>query len=72
VAKALQATTAFAAREDSVLRQAKKLESIPDMFRIRIGRNYRLVVRQTTQQSLEVLDLIPRGQLENWIRRYMA
>jgi len=72
VAKALQATTAFAAREDSVLRQAKKLELIPDMFRIRIGRNYRLLVRQTTQQSLEAVDLIPRGQLENWIRRYMA
>jgi hypothetical protein len=47
VAKALQATTAFAAREDGVLRQAKKLELIPDMFRIRIGRNYRLLVRQT-------------------------
>jgi hypothetical protein len=72
VARALQATTAFAAREDTVLRQAKKLELIPDMFRIRIGRNYRLLVRQTTQQSLEVLDLIPRGQLENWIRRHMA
>jgi hypothetical protein len=72
VAKALQATTAFAAREDGVLRQAKKLELIPDMFRIRIGRNYRLLVRQTTQHSLEVLDLIPRGQLENWIRRHMA
>ncbi len=72
VAKALQATTAFAAREDGVLRQAKKLELIPDMFRIRIGRNYRLLVRQTTQPSLEVLDLIPRGQLENWIRRHMA
>jgi hypothetical protein len=54
------------------LRQAKKLELIPDMFRIRIGRNYRLLVRQTTPQSLEALDLIPRGQLENWIRRYMA
>jgi hypothetical protein len=72
VAKALQATTAFAAREDGVLRQAKKLELVPDMVRIRIGRNYRLLVRQTTQQSLEVLDLIPRGQLENWIRRHMA
>ncbi len=72
VARALQATTAFAAREDTVLRQAKKLELIPDMFRIRIGRSYRLLVRQTTQQSLEVLDLIPRGQLENWIRRHMA
>jgi hypothetical protein len=72
VARALQATTAFAAREDTVLRQAKKLELIPDIFRIRIGRNYRLLVRQTTQQSLEVLDLIPRGQFENWIRRYMA
>jgi predicted ribosome quality control (RQC) complex YloA/Tae2 family protein len=72
VARALQATTAFAAREDGVLRQAKKLELIPDMFRIRIGRSYRLLVRQTTQQSLEVLDLIPRGQLENWIRRHMA
>jgi hypothetical protein len=68
----LQATTAFAAREDGVLRQAKKLELIPDMFRIRIGRNYRLLVRQTTPQSLEALDLIPRGQLENWIRRYMS
>jgi hypothetical protein len=70
VAKAIQAAAGFAVRNQATLRQAAALERLSGVFRLRIGIHYRLLVRQTTADTLEVMDLIPRAQLENWIRHH--
>lgn len=70
VAKSLQSAAGFAARNPAILRQAAALERLAGVFRLRIGIHYRLLVRPTPEESLEVLDIIPRAQLENWIRHH--
>jgi hypothetical protein len=71
-AKGLQAAAGFAALEESALRQAAPLELLPGHFRIRVGIHHRLIVRQGEENILEVLDLIPRQNLETWIRQHSA
>ncbi|MCF6290863.1 MAG: SEC-C domain-containing protein [Desulfobacterales bacterium] len=70
VAKALRAAVGFAARDNAILRQAAVLERLPGVFRLRIGIHYRLLVRQAPEEMLQVMDIIPRAQLETWIRRH--
>jgi hypothetical protein len=72
VAKALRAAAGFAAMEEATLRQTAALERLPDTFRIRVGIHYRLLVRLGLKNTLEVLDLIPRQDLETWIRQHSA
>ena len=70
VAKALRAAVGFAVRDNAVLRQAAGLEGRPGVYRLRIGIHYRLLVRQTPEETFQVLDIIPRERLETWIRHY--
>jgi hypothetical protein len=70
VAKGIQAAAGFAVRNQATLRQAAALERLSGVFRLRVGIHYRLLVRQTTTDTLEIMDLIPRAQLENWIRHH--
>ena len=67
VAKALQAATGFATHDTQTLRQSKRLEKLPSVYRIRVGINYRLMLRWKKGEELEVLDLIPREELDKWI-----
>jgi hypothetical protein len=71
-AKALQAAAGFAAREESVLKQAAPLEQLPGYFRIRVGIHHRLLVRPGEENTLEVVDLIPRQNLDTWIRQHSS
>jgi hypothetical protein len=71
-AKALQAAAGFAARDESVLRQTAPLEQLPGYVRIRVGIHHRLLLRQGAKNSLEVMDLIPRQNLETWIRQHVT
>lgn len=70
VAKALQAAAGFGARDESVLRQAATLELMPGYFRVRVGIHHRLILRQGPENSLLVEDIIPRKNLETWIRKH--
>jgi SEC-C motif len=70
VAKALQAAAGFGARDESVLRQAATLELMPGYFRVRVGIHYRLILRQGPENRLLVEDIIPRKNLETWIRKH--
>lgn len=70
VAKALQAAAGFGAREEAVLRQAAPLELIPGYFRVRVGIHHRLILRQGPDNRLLVEDIIPRKNLETWIRKH--
>ncbi len=69
VAKSLQAAAGFAAHDKQVWRQTKGIETIPHIYRIRVGIHHRLMIQWEKEKGLKVLDLIPRAQLETWIRQ---
>jgi len=69
VAKSLQAAAGFAAHDKQIWRQTKGIETIPHIYRIRVGIHHRLMIRWEKEKVLKVLDLIPRAQLETWIRQ---
>ena len=69
VAKSLQAATGFAAHDKQIWRQTKGIETIPHIYRIRVGIHHRLMIQWEKEKGLKILDLIPRSQLETWIRQ---
>ena len=69
VAKSLQAAAGFAAHDKQIWRQTKGIETIPHIYRIRVGIHHRLMIQWEKEKGLKVLDLIPRAQLETWIRQ---
>jgi hypothetical protein len=70
VAKAMQAAVGFAVRNSAILRQTVGIERMPGHYRIRIGLHHRLIVRQTLGNELQILDVIPRKQLDTWIKQH--
>ena len=68
-AKAILAAGRFAAHEPAIWRQTKPLERLPEHYRIRLGLDYRLIVHWQPGKVLRILDVIPRQDLESWIRR---
>ena len=70
VAKALKAAAEFAAQEKTVWHHTKPIETLSRVYRIQIGRKYRLLFTWEPEVRLEILDLIHRRQLETWIKRY--
>ena len=67
--KAILAAGRFAAHETAIWRQTKPLERLPEHYRIRLGLDYRLIVHWQPGKVLRILDVIPRQDLESWIRR---
>ncbi len=72
VAKALRSVAGFTAYDKSIWRQAKQIETMDAIYRIRIGLQYRLLMRWQPGTKLEVLDLIPRQSLETWIKQHQV
>ena len=72
VAKALKAAVGFASHDEFVLRQTIPIRRIPGVYRIRIGMQYRLMLRWKPDEDLQILDLIPRSQLETWVKQHAA
>ncbi len=70
IAKAIQAAGRFAAHDTSIWRQTKPLERLPEHYRIRIGLDYRMILHWQPGKTLLILDLIPRQDLESWIKRH--
>jgi hypothetical protein len=68
-AKAILAAGRFAAHEAAIWRHTKPLERLPEHYRIRLGLDYRLIVHWQPGKVLKIVDLIPRQDLESWIRR---
>jgi hypothetical protein len=69
-AKAILAVGRFAAHEDSIWKQTKSIKRLPEHYRIRINIDYRMLVHWLPGKSLRILDLIPRQDLESWIKRH--
>ena len=70
VAKAIGAAADFASHDKSVWSRTKPIETLSRVFRIKIGRQYRLLIGWEPEVRLEILDLIHRSNLETWIKRY--
>ena len=70
-ASALKAVAGFAAYDSSVWRHTRSIKQLTNIYRVRIGIHYRLLLRWIPSQSLTVLDLIPRQDLETWIKRHL-
>jgi hypothetical protein len=68
-AKAILAAGRFASHETTIWRHTKPLERLPEHYRIRLGLDYRMIVHWRPGKTLRVLDVIPRQDLESWIRR---
>ncbi len=69
-AKALRAVAGFAAYDAATWQHARSIKILQDVYRIRIGMHYRLLLRWRPGQTLKALDLIPRQDLESWIKRH--
>jgi len=72
VAKALGAAADFASHDKSVWHRTKPIETLSRVFRIKIGRQYRLLIGWEPEVRLEIIDLIHRSNLETWIKRYAS
>jgi len=70
VAKAILAAGRFAAQDSVIWRQTKPIKRLQDHYRIRISLDYRMIVRWQPGKSLCILDIIPRQDLESWIKRH--
>ena len=70
VAKAILAAGRFAAHDDVIWRQTKPIKRLPEYYRIRISLDYRMIVRWRPGKTLRILDVIPRQDLESWIKRH--
>jgi hypothetical protein len=69
-AKAILAVGRFAAHEKAIWRETKPIKRLPEHYRIRISLDYRMIVRWQPGKSLRILDVIPRQDLESWIKRH--
>jgi len=70
VAKAILAAGRFAAQDPVIWQQTKTIQRLPEHYRIRINPDYRMIVHWLPGQSLFILDVIPRQDLESWIKRH--
>ena len=69
-AKAILAAGRFAAHDNAIWRQTKPIQRLSEHYRIRIGLDYRMIVHWRPGKSLRILDVIPRQDLESWIKRH--
>jgi hypothetical protein len=69
-AKAILAAGRFAAHDQAIWRQTKPIERLPKHYRIRIGLDHRMILKWLPGKALRILDVIPRQDLESWIKRH--
>jgi hypothetical protein len=60
----------LAAHEHAIWRQTKPIKRLPEHYRIRISLDYRMIVHWLPGKLLRILDVIPRQDLESWIKRH--
>ncbi len=70
VAKSLRALANFAAHDETIWRQTRGIERLPDVYRIRVDLSHRLLIKWKENCELKALDLLLRRDLENWIKQY--
>lgn len=68
-AKAIKAIGEFAAADKAIWRITRPIKRIAECYRIRAGRSYRILLHWKPDKMIQALDLIPRADLETWIRK---
>ena len=68
--RAILAAGRFASHEPTIWQQTKPIQRLPERYRIRIHRDYRMIVHWKPGKSLLILDVIPRQDLVSWIKRH--
>ncbi len=68
--KAVKAAAGFAVSDELIWRETKPIKRIANCYRIRISRNYRLLLQWKADTALTILECIHRSGLEAWIRRH--
>ncbi len=68
--RAILAAGRFASHEATIWQQTKPIQRLPERYRIRIHRDYRMIVHWKPGKSLLILDVIPRQDLVSWIKRH--
>jgi hypothetical protein len=67
VSKALIMAGKFAAQDAGAWSLTKTLYKFDNVYRIKVGRDYRMLIKWQPGICLEILDLIHRQELEKWI-----
>jgi len=70
-AKAILCAGRFACLDYTVWQQTKALKRLREHYRIRIHRDYRMIVRRRTGRPHLILDVIHRKQLDAWIKQHV-
>jgi len=70
ISKALKSVVGFAAHDPDIWKHTKKIEELTDIYRIRIGMHYRLLLEWHRDKLIRAIDLIKRENLEKWIKNY--
>jgi len=70
VRKAMIAVGQFAGHDPEIWKLTKRIKKLNNYYRIRIHRGYRLLLHWQPNEELSVVEIIPRQELENWIKRH--
>lgn len=70
VRKAMIAIGQFAGHDAEIWTLTKRIKKLNNYYRIRIHRGYRLLLHWQPNEELSIVDIIPRQELENWIKRH--
>lgn len=70
-AKAILCAGRFACLDYAIWQQTKALKRLREHYRIRIHRDYRMIVRRRTGRPHLILDVIHRKQLDAWIKQHV-
>ena len=69
-AKAILDSGRFAALDPPTLQRTRPLHRLPSHYRIRVNADYRLIIQWRPGKTLVIRDIIPRQDLESWIKRH--
>ncbi|BBO81223.1 hypothetical protein DSCO28_17890 [Desulfosarcina ovata subsp. sediminis] len=69
-AKAIKSIGEFAAAEDAIWQITRPIKRMAGHYRIKITRDYRVMLRWEPNDKIEALDVIPRSELDLWIRNH--
>ena len=67
---ALKAVSGIASYDAATWRNFRSIKRLSNIYRMRIGIHYRLLLLWLPGERLRALDLIPRQDLESWIKRH--
>jgi len=72
VESALKSIGGIAAYDGDAWRNFRSIKRLSGIYRLRVGIHHRLLLKWIPGKELSALDLIPRQELESWIKRHSS